>query len=149
MQSSDICLLYVVLRMQTCCSGVCRTYSRCYSRNREPVFAGHFLLNKWQPKYKTQCFGPFRRRRTRKTTVVNLTGNTLKLTRSLFSRTIITRQSRSSVVLQAVWLAPSRGGHLSTGHGCDCNDTRAICNLSGLQSRPTNSNIVLGWYAIA
>jgi len=24
--SSDICLLYVVLRMQTCCSGVCRTY---------------------------------------------------------------------------------------------------------------------------
>jgi len=26
--SSDICLLYVVLRMQTCCSGVCRTYSK-------------------------------------------------------------------------------------------------------------------------
>jgi len=25
--SSDICLLYVVLRMQTCCSGVCRTYT--------------------------------------------------------------------------------------------------------------------------
>jgi len=24
--SFDICLLYVVLRMQTCCSGVCRTY---------------------------------------------------------------------------------------------------------------------------
>ena len=28
--SADICLLYVVLRMQTCCSGVCRTYNlRC------------------------------------------------------------------------------------------------------------------------
>ena len=25
--SADICLLYVVLRMQTCCSGVCRTYT--------------------------------------------------------------------------------------------------------------------------
>ena len=25
--SADICLLYVVLRMQTCCSGVCRTYN--------------------------------------------------------------------------------------------------------------------------
>jgi len=25
--SSDICLLCVVLRMQTCCSGVCRTYT--------------------------------------------------------------------------------------------------------------------------
>jgi len=24
--SADICLLYVVLRMQTCCPGVCRTY---------------------------------------------------------------------------------------------------------------------------
>jgi len=33
--SSDICLLYVVLRMQTCCSGVCRTYTEaswyCFS----------------------------------------------------------------------------------------------------------------------
>jgi len=32
--SSDICLLYVVLRMQTCCSGVCRTYTIA-SRHRE------------------------------------------------------------------------------------------------------------------
>ena len=28
--SSDICLLYVVLRMQTCCSGVCRTLHRSF-----------------------------------------------------------------------------------------------------------------------
>jgi len=30
--SADICLLYVVLRMQTCCSGVCRTYTLTHDR---------------------------------------------------------------------------------------------------------------------